>query len=228
MELPSLQFNGNSWSVFRLGEKAWLLTPQVDSGSLAVIHQAANSLEKASIASLIDIVPAYNSLTLIFSRKNIDLTKELSHVNFASEIQDVQTHVVQVCYDLGLDWKELEAHSGMSKEEIITIHSSVDYTIAMMGFLPGFVFLEGLDERLFIPRKDNPRTKIPASSVGIGGSQTGIYSLESPGGWQVIGRTPQSFFDVRNEPPGKLKAGDKVVFESISKNEFIKLSGQNG
>ena len=90
----------------------------------------------------------------------------------------------------------------------------------MMGFLPGFVFLDGLDESLTVPRMESPRTKIPEGSIGIGGNQTGFYSLESPGGWNIIGRTSKSFFDQKKNPPTELQAGDKIRFFRISKEEF--------
>jgi KipI family sensor histidine kinase inhibitor len=98
----------------------------------------------------------------------------------------------------------------------------------MMGFLPGFIFLEGLDDRISVARKETPRVKVPAGSVGIGGNQTGIYSLESPGGWQIIGKTAESFFDVTKKPPTKLKPGDKTRFKPISKDEFDKIVSKNG
>lgn len=228
MESPSLQFNGANWSVFRLGEKTWLLQPEADSGVLSFIHKTVSLIESSSISSLIDIVPAYDSLMLVFSEENIDLSKELEALNEDITGTSAQTHIIEVCYDLGLDWKEAEEYIGLSKQEIVETHSSEEYTIAMMGFLPGFIFLEGLDNRLFIPRKENPRTEVPAGSIGIGGSQTGIYSLESPGGWQIIGQTPQSFFNADVNPPSKLRAGDKVLFKPISKEEFSELGKTHG
>jgi len=98
----------------------------------------------------------------------------------------------------------------------------------MMGFMPGFIFLDGLDQRIAVSRKEKPRIKVPSGSVGIGGNQTGIYSLESPGGWQIIGRTTESFFDVKKTPPTELKAGDKIRFKPISNEEFDKVVAKNG
>ena len=181
MELGSLQLNGISWTVFRMGETTWLLQPNAEKGLLDVIHQAAFLLEFSEIQGLTDVIPAYESLTVIFSSSDINAKEVLSGLetkNIESELNS-KTHEINVCYELGMDWKEMETKTGLTKEEIISIHSSQEYTIAMMGFLPGFIFLDGLDDRISVSRKENPRTKIPAGSVGIGGHQTGIYSLES-------------------------------------------------
>jgi len=134
-----------------------------------------------------------------------------------------QRYEVPVCYELGLDWDEVEGHAGLSREKIIGLHISGSYTVAMQGFIPGFLYLSGLSEKIACPRREEPRTKIPAGSIGIGGNQTGIYSLESPGGWQIIGQTPISFFDASKTPPSQVEAGDKVVFKKISEEEFQNL-----
>ena len=113
-------------------------------------------------------------------------------------------------------------HAGLSREEVIRIHSGQDYLIYMLGFLPGFPYLGGLDQRLFTPRLDNPRTRIPAGSVGIGGEQTGIYPMESPGGWQLIGRTPLNLFSPDNGGKLMYEAGDRIRFVPISEAEYKK------
>ena len=102
----------------------------------------------------------------------------------------------------------------------ISLHSSVDYNIYMLGFLPGFPYLGGLDPKLFTPRLDNPRTRIPEGSVGIGGEQTGIYPLESPGGWRLIGRTPLKLYDPDREQPFLYQAGDYIRFVPITAEEY--------
>ena len=109
---------------------------------------------------------------------------------------------------------------GMSETEIINIHKSVDYKIYMLGFLPGFVYLGGLDERIHMPRLDVPRTKIPERSVGIGGNQTGVYPMESPGGWRLIGSTPLNFYNLVNNPPVLCEAGEYIRFEPVTKQEY--------
>ncbi|MEQ9279460.1 MAG: 5-oxoprolinase subunit PxpB [Balneola sp.] len=230
MESGSLQLNGISWTVFRMGETTWLLRPNAERRLLDVIHQAAFLLEFSEIQGLTDVIPAYESLTVIFNSSDINVKEVLSDLetkNIESELNS-KTYEIKVCYELGMDWKEMETKTGLTKEEIIFIHSSREYSIAMMGFLPGFIFLDGLDDRISVSRKENPRTKIPAGSVGIGGNQTGIYSIESPGGWQIIGRSPSSFFDITSEPPTKFRPGDKVKFVRITKAEFETQENRNG
>ena len=214
-----------------MGESSYLLKPDIEEDVLNAVHRTSRLIENTEINSLVDIIIAYDSITLIFKSSEVKIESSLSNL---SKIQDSfserisTTHEISVCYELGLDWEELENEVDLSRNEIIEIHTSTEYTVAMMGFLPGFIFLEGLDERIHMPRKSNPRIAVPKGSVGIGGSQTGLYSLESPGGWQIIGRTPQEFFDVGNNPPSSVKAGDKVRFISISEDEFIKQDSNNG
>lgn len=224
MELKSFQRNGISWRVRALGEKALLLEPDCVGDKLSAIHQFSKLIEESNIKNLVDVVPAYDSIGVIFDEKlkgHVELIKKLEDLpNPKKKETSTKVYEIPVCYDLGLDWEELEAHTGRSKDSIIEIHSSKVYTVAMIGFIPGFVFLDGLDVSISCPRKSNPRTTIPFGSVGIGGDQTGIYSLESPGGWNIIGRTLISFFDVNENPPTKLEAGDEVKFVSISEKQF--------
>ncbi|MCR4954135.1 MAG: 5-oxoprolinase subunit PxpB, partial [Treponema sp.] len=130
---------------------------------------------------------------------------------------------IPVCYDdqeFAPDLKIVCDHAKLTKDEVIKLHSSIDYLIYMMGFLPGFPYLGGMDERLETPRLQTPRTKIPAGSVAIGGEQTGLYPVESPGGWNIIGRTPLKVFDLNRAPKFLYKAGDKIRFVPISRAEF--------
>tara|TARA_R110002124_G_scaffold195520_1_gene362581 strand:- start:17866 stop:18549 length:684 start_codon:yes stop_codon:yes gene_type:complete len=223
MESKLLQFNGVSWSVFRMGESAWLIKPQIDEALLDCIHKTNSLLERSEIPQLVDVIPAYDSLTLIFNSSSFNIF-QISDIKSQLYNPETSLYEIPVCYNLGLDWDEMEQKTMLKKEEIISVHSSKEYTIAMTGFLPGFVFLEGLDEQISVSRKENPRIKVPSGSIGIGGNQTGIYSIESPGGWQIIGRTPELFFDVNQNPPIKFKAGDKVRFQQITNNEFLKLT----
>ena len=132
---------------------------------------------------------------------------------------------IPVCYggDFGEDLGFVAAHGGLTEEEVIRIHSGRDYRIYMLGFLPGFPYLGGLDSRLFTPRLSAPRVKIPAGSVGIGGEQTGIYPLESPGGWQLIGRTPLTLFSPERGGALPYKPGDRIRFVPISPQEYARI-----
>lgn len=130
---------------------------------------------------------------------------------------------IPVCYDdqeFAPDLKIVCDHAKLTKDEVIKLHSSTDYLIYMMGFLPGFPYLGGMDERLKTPRLQTPRTKIPAGSVAIGGEQTGLYPVESPGGWNIIGRTPLKVFDLNREPKFLYQAGDKIRFVPINRTKF--------
>ena len=122
---------------------------------------------------------------------------------------------------------ELDPFSAyLTPEEVIDIHSAKDYLIYMLGFLPGFSYLGGLDERIHTPRLANPRIRIPAGSVGIGGSQTGIYPLDSPGGWQLLGMTPVKTYDPEREVPILFEAGDYIRFVPVSEEEYQEIKKQ--
>lgn len=223
----SLQINGLEWEVTAFGERSLLIksTKKID---LLEIHKATRILEKTDLEGVIDIITAYDSIALIYDRIPEPLVKEAEIIE--SRIRGItvsaispKKHKIPVCYDLGLDWDSVETYTGLNRGEIIKRHTEAEYTVAMMGFIPGFLYLEGLDEAISCPRKNNPRTKVPAGSIGIAGDQTGIYSLESPGGWQIIGRTPESYFDVNREPPGLAEPGDQVRFYEVSVKDFDQL-----
>jgi inhibitor of KinA len=129
---------------------------------------------------------------------------------------------IPVCYEkeFALDIEEIATVKNISINELIEIYTSKIYHVYMMGFLPGFAYMGEVDEKLEMPRKQQPRQTVEAGSVGIAGRQTGIYPLASPGGWQIIGRTPLKLFDAEKKEPTLLKAGDKAKFISISKDEF--------
>ena len=120
----------------------------------------------------------------------------------------------------------MEELTGLSSKEIIQIHSGTDYLVYMLGFLPGFVYLGGLDERIHAPRLTTPRVKIPAGAVGIGGSQTGVYPLDSPGGWRLIGRTPLRMYDPDREEPFLCNAGDYIRFCPIEETDYREIEAQ--
>ena len=132
---------------------------------------------------------------------------------------------IPVCYGggQGPDLALVAAHAGMTPEEVIATHSGAEYRVHFLGFIPGFPYLVGLDPRLTTPRRDTPRTAVPAGSVGIGGVQTGVYPMESPGGWQLIGRTPLRLFDPHATPPALLHPGDRVRFRPVDAAELARL-----
>ncbi|MBQ2047711.1 MAG: 5-oxoprolinase subunit PxpB, partial [Schwartzia sp.] len=121
------------------------------------------------------------------------------------------------------DLIDMEKVTGLSREEIVKIHSGTDYRVYMLGFLPGFAYLGGLDERIAAPRLKTPRLSIPAGSVAIGGNQTGVYPIASPGGWRIIGSTPIEFYNPNREEPILCKAGDYIRFVPIGEDEYDEI-----
>jgi inhibitor of KinA len=125
--------------------------------------------------------------------------------------------------DYGPDIEEVAAYNKITPEDVILTHSSINYLVYMIGFTPGFPYLGEVPRSIACPRLTTPRVKVPAGSVGIAGTQTGIYSLESPGGWRLIGRTPLRLFDERSDPPSLMQAGDYIRFRSITASEYERI-----
>ena len=193
------------------------------------IRYLAEKLQKANIHGLLETVPTYCSLTvyyepLILPRKKLE--KMILH-QLSSYREDTaerkRVFEIPVCYEgeFAPDMEDVCRLTGLSREQVVKLHSSVDYLIYMLGFLPGFPYLGGLDEKLFTPRLETPRVRIPAGSVGIGGEQTGIYPLDSPGGRQLIGTTPVTVYDPGREQPIPYQAGDRIRFCPVTEKEFI-------
>lgn len=184
------------------------------------------------IAGVLEVLPTYCSVSIYFDEAicQISLLKDLaqkalqrSEEEKTESTDSARTITIPVCYEdqeFAPDLEKVALHAKLSKEEVIKLHSSSDYLIYMMGFLPGFPYLGGMNPRLETPRLETPRTKIPAGSVAIGGAQTGLYPVESPGGWNIIGRTPLRLFDVKREPFFLYEAGDKIRFLTITREEF--------
>jgi inhibitor of KinA len=186
-------------------------------------------------------VPAYTTLTIFFDPLQViqsdlpgtDCFDKVSAYltglkNNRQEILITQseTITIPVCYGglFGPDIEEVAIHIKLTPQEVISLHSKAIYKVYMIGFVPGFAYLGGMDEALATPRKATPRQAIPVGSVGIAGMQTGVYPLETPGGWQIIGRTPLKMFNANRPQPSLLKAGDRVIFKPIDKPEFDHLA----
>lgn len=189
------------------------------------------ALEAAPVAGVTDLVPTYRSLLVAYDplRVTLDALKAevarlLSHQGEAP-VPPPRTLEVPTVYggDFGPDLAFVASHNGLSADEVVAIHSGTDYLVYMMGFSPGFPYLGGMSERIAAPRLDTPRTAIPAGSVGIAQTQTGIYPVESPGGWRLIGRTPIALFDASRRPPALVEAGDFVRFVPIAADEYERV-----
>lgn len=177
-------------------------------------------LEHWRPAGFQECVPAYLTLTVFFRGSDLQMSQAL--LELSRTLQDVAlppSRIVEipVCYapECGFDLQEVSRSTGLETSEIIERHSSALYTVQMLGFMPGFPYLTGLDPLLSVPRRASPRLKVPAGSVGLAGNQTGIYPLDLPGGWQIIGRTPMKLFDPEKNPPVLLGAGDRIRFVPI-------------
>lgn len=186
------------------------------------------ALQEEHVPGVTEIIPAYCSVLIAYDPLAIEIDKlkrlvtELDDCLAQINIPSPEIVTVPVCYgdEFGPDLERVATHAGLSKENVIQLHSEPSYPVYMLGFTPGFPFLGGLSEKLFTPRLDSPRTSVPAGSVGIANNQTGIYPIESPGGWQLIGRTPLRLFDPDRQVPFLLKAGDLLKFKPISVEEF--------
>lgn len=192
---------------------------------------------------MVEYIPAFTTVTIfydpvavitLFKEQSklpydivcIQLKKLLSRMS-ASEAIPQRIVEIPVCYggEMGPDLPFVAEHNGLTQEEVIHIHSEGDYTVFMIGFAPGFPYVGGMSEKIATPRRDTPRLKIPPRTVGIAGKQTGVYPIETPGGWQLIGRTPLELFRPEEEPPTLLRAGDKIKFNPISIEEYKSLGG---
>lgn len=186
-------------------------------------------LQQVPFPGLVDLIPSYRSLLVQYDPTVISWEEIKNRLGASCRVLEETARggelpivEIPVCYggDFGPDLLEVASRLGLSSEEVIAIHSEALYYIYMIGFTPGFPFLGGLDPRLFIPRKKIPRERVPAGSVGLADRQTGIYSLDSPGGWQLIGRTPIRLFDLNRPNPIYLQAGQRLRFKPLSVREF--------
>jgi inhibitor of KinA len=207
--------------------------------ALSKVLAAKRGLEAAQIPGAIEIAPAYTTVALFFDPVRVTdagapvenvlgwieqrIRKALAEINeiHADRIK-ASLIEIPVCYEteFAFDLEAVAQHAGVHWKEVVDLHCGADYRVHCVGFTPGFPFLGGLPRELATPRRDVPRKEIPAGSVAIGGAQTGIYPIKSPGGWNVIGRTPLQLFDPQKDPPALLRAGDRVRFRSITREEF--------
>ncbi len=221
--------------LFPMGDQALIAEfgERIDPALSAQIAALARRLRESLPIGVLDIVPAYTTLALHYDPAAVGAGTSpyealAETIGTWLKTQSVDTAAagrvieIPVCYGgpFGEDLEALAGSRGLSVEEAIAIHSGASYHVHMLGFVPGFAFLGGLDARLATPRRDTPRPRVPAGSVAIAGEQTAVYPLETPGGWQIIGRTPLQMFRSDASPPSLLNAGDTVRFTPISMQEF--------
>jgi inhibitor of KinA len=211
--------------------------------ALERVLTAQQTLAAANIPGVVELAPAYTTVALFYDPiRAIEAGAPVEDVSswLEQRVREVissakrvtarsnpaDTVEIPVCYasEFAFDLDEVARRAGLDVDEVIDLHSGTEYRVHCVGFTPGFPFLGGLPPRLATPRRETPRTEIPAGSVGIGGKQTGIYPVKSPGGWNIIGRTPLRLFDSQTNPPVLLRAGDRVRFRPISREEFDRLT----
>lgn len=213
-----------------LGEAALLVRfgMHVESDANARVHALAHAVTRQRPPWLLDVVPAYATLALFFDpdafAANADPMREVGDWVCSVDPAEPRSGAVGRLLEIpvhyggadGPDLDEVARHAGLSTSQVIAAHGAAEYRVAMLGFAPGFPYLLGLDPRLATPRLDNPRTRVPAGSVGIGGDQSGIYPMAGPGGWRLIGRTDAVLFDPLRAAPALLAPGDRVRFVAVT------------
>jgi len=199
--------------------------------------RAMTTLLKTSLPEGVEaVIPAYRNLSLIYDplvtspEKLLSLLLELEARLHEVKIPAARIVEIPVLYggEFGPDIEVVAQHNGLTVEEVIAIHAATDYPIYMIGFTPGFCYLGGLDKRIHTPRRKTPRTLLPGGSVGIAEAQTGMYPVDSPGGWQIIGRTPLRLFAPEREAPFLYEAGDRVRFVPISAEAYERIRLKEG
>lgn len=227
-----------------LGDSAWILQWPNTTGpsttaadAYAFIRRAEQQLVAYPIEGQLELVPGFDSLTIhvdpatAWGRSGSEqILERLSKAVPAMDSQD-RLVTIPVCYhpSLACDIEMVAETHRLSIEQVIELHTSAEYRVQMIGFSPGFPYLAGLPGELATPRRHEPRLVIPVGSVAIGGEQTGIYTLPTPGGWNIIGRTPTRLFLPEEDPPSRLRAGDRVCFTSITLEAYqMAGGGQDG
>jgi inhibitor of KinA len=206
----------------------------IDAATLASVLSFAGAVAAAQRPGITDVVPAYATVTAFYDPAQFSEPPGDAYdavCRFLKSCGAGRAHAgaisgnsveIPVTYggDFGPDLADVAAHCRLSAAEVVSLHCGANYLVHAIGFTPGFPYLGGLPDALRIPRRDTPRQSVPAGSVAIGGSQTGVYPVESPGGWHIIGRTSSSLFNPLREPAALLRPGDRVRFRSISAAEL--------
>lgn len=226
-------------TIYPLGDRAIVvkLADEVSHATHEKVIHLTDIIEQDPFPGLVEVVPTYTNVTVYYdpiqvlsgnlgrnSAYETVHNKMLDYLTKGKQISSFEQRKVQipVLYggNYGPDLELVAKINQLSEEEVIEIHSRSTYLVYMIGFAPGFPFLGGMDCRIAAPRKETPRKKIPAGSVGIAGTQTGVYPIDSPGGWQIIGQTPRHLFLRGEENPSLLESGDLLEFVPITEEQF--------
>ena len=228
LERPRFLLSGDTALVVELGDE---ISAEINRR----VRDLSAAIDKANLPGVFDYLPTYRSVLIYYDPIATSLEKlksEIEKLYANADSQNVDNPVVveiPAYYgaEFGEDIEFVAENAGLSVSDVVDLHSGTNYLVYMMGFSPGFAYLGGLSEKLFTPRLPSPRLEIPAGSVGIAESQTGVYPISSPGGWRLIGRTPVRLFDPLREPPVQVSAGDYVRFTPIdSIEEYRELERQ--
>lgn len=218
---PTYRIMGDRALLVELGDE---ISPSVNRK----VRELFITLERHSIDGLVEAVPSYRSLLIVYNPQKITFSAlretldDLQKTMDPSQIPEPKTMKIPVVYggEYGPDLAWVARYHGIAPEEAIIRHTGNIYQVYMIGFTPGFAYMGELPENIATPRRETPRTAVPAGSVGIAQSQTGIYPVESPAGWQIIGQTPLRLFDETNWPPALLEMGDSIQFFPIKEEEM--------
>jgi len=219
-----------SFRIVPAGESALIvefearIDPEINARAIA----CAEAIQAAGLAGVRDVVPTYRSVAVYFDPLRTDgdrlqqrLAREAAQP-FRPSTAAREPVLIPVCYggEFGPDLAGVATFAGMAEADVVRAHADATYRVFMLGFVPGFAYLGIVDQRIAMPRHATPRVRVPAGSVGVAGVQTGVYPAETPGGWQLIGRTPVKPFDASREDPFLMKAGDAVRFYPIDRAEY--------
>jgi inhibitor of KinA len=205
----------------------------VDRALSGLVLALGQKLEDAAVPGVVEVVPTFRSLMVHYDP--VRLPQAESKARIAPLIDDIAATErighrwrIPVCYDesVGLDLADVARRMGLTTAQVVERHSATTFYVYMMGFLPGLPYLGDLPKEFELPRRENPRVKVPSGSVSVAMAMTVIYTLESPGGWHILGRTPVPLWNLRDDPPSVLAAGDKVVFDPVSLREYETLSAK--
>lgn len=233
------------YEFYPLGDQAVLIEfgKEISADVYKGVQHLVSTLDTMQPDWLIEYIPAYTTLTVVYNPIAFLKKHFASHLPYHIICDEIKTFLsvdmnvptvekrtieIPVCYGgkFGPDLSFVAESNELTEEEVIHIHSNGKYLVYMIGFAPGFPYIGGMPSEIATPRRSSPRLKIPARSVGIAGSQTGIYPIETPGGWQLIGSTPLQLFNIHHHPPTLLQAGDHVRFKPISYEEYRYLEDQ--